>query len=82
MRVRALPVLYSCQGCPAHGQRAQQAAESLERLGVVEAAWTGTPGLTPKARFPIWAIDGCADGCALRWLATQGVKADRHYVLT
>lgn len=81
IRVRPLPVLYACQGCEAHGQVARQVAVLIERAGLAETAWLGTSGLEPKARFPIIALDGCADGCALRWLAQRGVRADRHYVL-
>jgi uncharacterized metal-binding protein len=82
IRVRALPVLYACQGCAAHGQAARDLAARVERAGLAETAWLGTPGLQPKARFPILALDGCADGCALKWLASHGVAADRHYVLS
>jgi uncharacterized metal-binding protein len=81
MEVRALPVVYACQGCPADGQAARDFAERLDRAGLVEAAWLGTPGLVPKQRYPIVALDGCAEGCALRWLAQRGAPADYHYVL-
>ena len=80
-RVRALAVAYACQGCERYGQTAREAAAALERAAEAEAACIDAPGLVPKARFPIWAIDGCAEGCALAWLARHGVKADRHYVL-
>ena len=81
IRVRPLPVLYACQGCEAHGQAARQVAALLERAGLAETAWLGTPRLVPKARFPLMALDGCADGCARRWLAERGMTPDRHYVL-
>ena len=81
IRVRPLPVLYACQGCEAHGQAARQVAALLERAGLAETAWLGTPRLEPKARFPLMALDGCADGCARRWLAQRGITPDRHYVL-
>jgi uncharacterized metal-binding protein len=80
-RVRALPVLYACQGCEAHGQAARELAERLDRAGSVEAAWIGTPGLQPKSRYPTIALDACAEGCALRWLERSGVRVDQHYVL-
>ena len=80
--VRALPVLYACQGCTQFGQVAREFAQQLDRAGRVEAAWLGTPGLRPKARFPIVALDACAEGCALTWLARRGVRADCHYVLS
>jgi uncharacterized metal-binding protein len=81
MRVRALPVVYACQGCARWGQAAREAAEVLDRAGLAEAVWLGTPGLAPKKRYPIIALDACAEACALQWLARQGVKADQHYVL-
>ena len=80
-RVRALPVLYACQGCKAHGHAAREVAALIERAGLAETAWLGTPGLKPKARFPIIALDGCAERCALQWLAQRGIRADRHYGL-
>lgn len=81
IRVRALPVVYACQGCEAHGQTARDVAALIERAGLAETAWLGTPRLEPKARFPLVALDGCADACALRWLAQRGMTPDRHYVL-
>lgn len=81
IRVRPLPVLYACQGCEAHGHTAREVAALVERAGLAETAWLGTPGLEPKARFPIIALDGCGEHCALRWLALHGVRADDHYVL-
>lgn len=81
IRVRALPVVYACQGCEAHGQRARDVAALIEKAGLAETAWLGTPRLEPKARFPLMALDGCADGCARRWLAGRGMPPDRHYVL-
>jgi len=82
-RVRALPVMYACQGCEAHGQAARATAERLERAGRVEAAWIGTPGLELKAaRYPIIALDACVDSCALRWLERRGVRVDQHHVLS
>ena len=79
--VKPLPVLYACQGCPRFGHTAREVAALIERAGLAETLWLGTPGLAPKARFPIIALDGCADGCALRWLAQRSVRADRHYIL-
>jgi uncharacterized metal-binding protein len=81
IRVRPLPVLYACQGCEAHGQAAREVAALVERAGLAETAWLGTPRLEPKARFPLIALDGCAEGCVQRWLAHRGMAADRHYVL-
>ena len=81
IRVRALPVVYACQGCEAHGQAARDVAALIEKAGFGETAWLGTPRLEAKARFPLVALDGCADGCARRWLAQRGMTPDRHYVL-
>jgi uncharacterized metal-binding protein len=81
IRVRPLPVLYACQGCEAHGQAAREVAALVERAGLAETAWLGTPRLEPKARFPLIALDGCAEGCVQHWLAHRGMTADRHYVL-
>lgn len=80
-RVRALPVLYACRGCEANGRTARDVAGLVEQAGLAETACIGTPGLEPKARFPLVALDGCADGCARRWLAQRGMAPDRHYVL-
>lgn len=35
-----------------------------------------------KSRFPIVAIDGCANACARRCLKANGIEPLRHYVLT
>ncbi len=80
--VRPLPVLYACQGCAAFGQAARDFAAALDRAGLAEAAWLGTPGLEPKARFPIFAIDACAEGCARRWLGRHGIRPERHCILS
>ena len=79
--LRPLPVLYACPGCAAHGQTARDVAALIEQAGLGETAWLGTPRLEPKTRFPLMALDGCADGCARRWLAQRGITPDRHYIL-
>lgn len=79
--VKPLAVLYACQGCASYGQAAREFAEDLDRAGLGEAAWIGKPGLVPKARYPIVAVDACAEGCALQWLARHGIEADRHIIL-
>jgi uncharacterized metal-binding protein len=79
--LRPLPVLYACRGCAEHGSAATQVAALVERAGLAETAWLGTPGLEPKTRFPIFALDGCADACALAWLARHGIRPERHYVM-
>lgn len=86
--VRALPVLFACQGCPQFGDMAHEVAQVLDSQGFAEATWLGAPGgeearLAAKARsrFPVYAIDGCAKRCACEWLAARGVKARRHFIL-
>ena len=84
MRVvlRPLPVLYACQGCAEFGQLAREVGALLDRGGAVEMVWLGAgPELKPKPRFPIYALDGCAKACALRWLEGHGIAAQRSYVL-
>jgi uncharacterized metal-binding protein len=76
--VRSLGVVYPCHGCTAHGDRAREVALLLERRGLAEAA---THIDKARARYPVIAIDGCADGCVRRWLADNGIVAQRHYVL-
>jgi len=80
--LRPLPVLYACQGCPQFGQRARDLAAELDAAGVVEAVWLGRPEpAQPTSRFPIFALDGCADGCARRWLERRGVRPQVACVL-
>ena len=86
--VRPLPVLFACQGCPEYGNRAHEVALALDARGFGEAAWLGTgaaaePQLVSRARsrFPIYALDGCAKGCAAQWLARHGVTAQRQFAV-
>ena len=84
MRVflRPLPVIYACQGCPQFGQRARDLAAELDAAGVAEAVWLGAADeVTATSRFPIFALDGCAEGCARRWLERHGVSAEVNCVL-
>ena len=84
MRVvlRPLPVAYACQGCPEFGQRARDFAAALDRDGVAEMVWLGAAKeLTPTQRYPVFAVDGCSKGCALQWLARQGIAAERSYIV-
>ena len=86
--VRPLPVLFACQGCPQFGDMAHEVAVLLDSRGHAEAAWLGASGrdehqlaAKARARFPVFAIDGCARRCACQWLATCGVKAQRQFIL-
>jgi uncharacterized metal-binding protein len=76
--VRSLGVVYPCRGCTAHGDGARQVALLLERRGLAEAA---TDVAKARVRYPVIAIDGCADECVRRWLGDNGIVAQRHYVL-
>jgi uncharacterized metal-binding protein len=80
--VRPLPVLYACQGCAAFGQAAREAGAILDRNGVAELVWLGAaPDLSRRSRFPIIALDGCGQACALRWLEGHGITPERSYLL-
>ena len=80
--LRPLPVLYACRGCPEFGSAARETGADLERRGRAQLVWLGAVA-PPKLgeRFPILALDGCAKGCALAWLAQHGIVPERHYVL-
>jgi len=87
--LRPLPVLYACPGCPRYGQLARDVARLLDRRGLGEVVWLGQPSrhaaalaTQARSRFPVFAIDGCADGCARRWLVDQGVTPQRLFVIT
>lgn len=82
MVVRAFPVLYACAGCPEFGYLAGEVAAILDRGGLAEMVSLAGAGIEPKARFPIVALDGCDKACAQRWLESQGVRAERNYILT
>ena len=80
--LRPLPVLYACRGCPEFGGAAREIGAELERRGRAQLVWLGDAApATLGQRFPIFALDGCAKGCALRWLAEQGITPEQHYVL-
>lgn len=80
--LKPFPVLYACQGCTEFGQVARDVGALLDRRGLAEMVWLGRPDLKPNARFPIFALDGCAKACARRWLVQLGVTPQRHFVLT
>lgn len=79
--LRALPVLYACQGCPEFGETAREVGVILDRQRVAEMVWLGAPDLKRKSRFPSVALDGCSKACARRWLEGQGIAPDCSYVL-
>ena len=76
--VRSLGVVYACRGCAAHGNTAHEVALLLEARGLCEA---GCHIAKARARYPVVAIDGCADGCVRRWLAENDIEPHRHYVV-
>src|SRR5262245_42407057 len=81
IRVRPLPVIYACQGCPEFGDTAREVGAALDCNGVAELVWLGAPDLGRKSRFPAVALDGCAGACALRWLERHRIPAERNYVV-
>ena len=45
--------------------------------------WLGAAKeLIPTQRYPVFAVDGCSKGCALKWLAEHGVAAEDSYIVT
>jgi uncharacterized metal-binding protein len=88
MLLTPMPVLVACQGCAEFGQAARDAALLIDRRGGGELAWLGASrdlaNIRAKvgSRFPVVCIDGCARGCARRWLEAAGVRPDRDLVLT
>ena len=82
MTLEPLPVLYACQGCPEYGQAARDAGAQMDEAGSVELVWLGSPQAAVTERYPVFAIDGCDKGCALRWLEARGVRPERTYVVS
>jgi uncharacterized metal-binding protein len=87
-RVRVLPVVYACSGCTSAGQLADHVARSLDREGTAEmGSIAGIGAADPqqlskaKSRFPVIAIDGCANHCAARCLQSHGIEPAHRYVL-
>jgi uncharacterized metal-binding protein len=88
-RARVLPVAYACSGCTSAGELADHIARALDRKGLAEMGsiagiGAGEPQQLSKARarFPVIAIDGCANACARRCLERQGIVPARHYLLS
>jgi uncharacterized metal-binding protein len=89
MATRALPVLYACSGCTSAGELADHVARVLDRAGIAEmASLAGIGAHEPqqlsraRSRFPVIAVDGCANACARRCLERNGIEPSRHYVLS
>jgi uncharacterized metal-binding protein len=59
-------------------------AAELEGRGLGELAWLGARGAQSaraSERYPLFALDGCAEGCSRRWLCARGRPPDRHWVV-
>jgi uncharacterized metal-binding protein len=85
--VRPMPVLFACQGCSEFGRIAADVAAILDQRGFAESHWLGAAADEAQAlskarsRYPVYALDGCARRCARDWLASRGVKVQRHFIL-
>jgi uncharacterized metal-binding protein len=80
VRVRAVPVLFACRGCELD-RAAVEAARQLDRRGLGEAEAAGSGADKARSRYPVYAIEGCAEACGKRWLAAQGVEPVASFVL-
>jgi uncharacterized metal-binding protein len=80
VRVRVMPVLLACRGCEDDGV-ARQAVLELDRRGLGEAGLAGTSADKARSRYPVYAIEGCAQACAKRWLASEAVEPVASFVL-
>jgi uncharacterized metal-binding protein len=78
--VRVMPVLFACRGCE-RDRIAREAAAELDRRGLAEASVAGDDAGKARSRYPVFALEGCHEACAARWLATQGVTPVRSFVL-
>ncbi len=78
--LRAMPVLFACRGCE-HDAPAREVARLLDRRGLGEAYLAGAEADRARARFPIYAIEGCEKACASAWLAGIGVRPLRRFIL-
>ena len=78
--LRPKPVVFACRGCELDFVARRLAAE-LDRRGLAEASVIGADAAKARARFPIYALDGCERACAARWLGSLGVTPERSFVL-
>ena len=75
-----MPVLFACRGCE-RDRAAREAAFELDRRGLAEASVAGADAEKARARYPVYVVEGCAEACAAKWLATEGVRPARCFVL-
>lgn len=78
--VRAMPVVFACTGCE-RDKAAQQAAADADRRGLAEACVAGSHAVKARARFPVYALEGCEKACATQWLAGLGARPYRTVIL-
>lgn len=78
--LRPIPVVFACSGCDLD-LLARQAVAELDRRGLAEASVAGRDSAKARARYPIFVVEGCDKGCAAQWLAGQGVKPQRSFIL-
>jgi uncharacterized metal-binding protein len=88
MKLKMLPVAFACSGCSSAGQLADHVVRQLDEQGLVEMGSIAGIGADEplqlakaRSRFPIYAVDGCANACSLRCLERQGIEPLRHIVL-
>lgn len=88
-RVQMLPVAYACSGCTSAGELADHVVRHLDSAGLAEmGSIAGIGAAEPqqlakaRSRFPVIAIDGCANACARACLMRRGIEPARHDVLT
>ena len=85
--LKPLPVLFACAGCARGGQVARDAGAELDRRGRGELAWlgggadSGTLAARARSRWPVVALDGCAEACARAWLAGEDVVPQSCHML-
>jgi uncharacterized metal-binding protein len=85
MRVscRLRPVLFACAGCPEHGYLAPQVAALLDARNLAELTPLSAHGVEKaRARFPVFALEGCPRACARQWLCSRGVRVQRCDMLS
>ena len=78
--LRARPVLFACSGCE-RSRAAAGVAAALDERGLGEASVAGNDAAKARARFPLYALEGCEERCAARWLCGLGVSVQRTFVL-